>query len=194
MLELTLSEKDYQQILAAKEHGALESLEGHKIPAENGTIVFPCSDGDKFDDLYTQHKKVCSLKREQPRHHQFALNGGALLISPSAPILDAEKDSETFVRHAKKAVKGKGIFTIIFYTHLPCLVATETEMSFLEQMKHLLEAKIFFQGIQEFAECDMCCFVHVDYAPFEDKMATYFVNKKKMIEFLEGQDIVLRAA
>lgn len=182
MLHLSVTDRD--QIVFARQAGALIEIQNHRIESSAGTIFVGCSDGDQFRDVYAHHCKVCALER----HHPLLLNGGSLLLSKHSPIRGAKKDSAVLLRHIQAASSIKGIRTVVLYVHAPCGVAYRKHLDFLEVMRLLIEAKLRLRLQRGLSKLKFSCFCHVDFNGLSGEGArkrTYVVDRKVMTEFLK---------
>lgn len=190
-----MTEIDRDQVLLARDRGALCEIDNHLIESSHGTVFVGCPDGDQFNDVYEHHCMMCP---GEIRHHPLLLNGGALLLSPSSPVPKAKWDGAVLMRHVQNATRIKGIHSVVFYAHVPCAVALQCSLDFLEVMRLLLEAKSHVRAFRLFSGLKFACFCHVDFgngngSNGHPKKRTYFVDREASIKLLRAHNRVLRA-
>ncbi len=170
----TASLADYQLIQTLRGVGVLKDLEGPRIPAERGTIVIPCADGDRITDLLTKHWGVCD---GHPCHHTLSLNGGPLLIPESSPIAKLG-EGQIIKEHAYGGHRLKAVTTVMLYGHWPCGAAITNGLSLYDTLVCCVSAKdemrTFLQsrGIEPTV---ILCF-HVDYA--DGRKKSYYFDRR----------------
>lgn len=86
-----------------------------------------------------------------------------------------------------KAIRMKGIKTIVLYIHAPCGAAGLCKISFAGELEHLILAKRRLKWWLGFMGIKVACFCHVDYGGGKKK--TYFIKTHKAEKWLnEGGD------
>jgi hypothetical protein len=170
---MNASEADYKLIRALREAGVLKNLNGDLIPAERGTIVIPCADGDRLTDLLTTHWGACN---GHPCHHTLSLNGGPLLIPAKSPVARLG-EGRVLLEHAYAGHKLKTVTTVVLYGHWPCGAALGANLSLYEAFEYCIKAKDatrkFLRG-KGLEPTVILCF-HVDYA--NGRKTSYFFDR-----------------
>lgn len=81
-----------------------------------------------------------------------------------------------------KAIRMKGIKTIVLYIHAPCGAAAHCHISFLGELQHLILAKRRLKWWLGYMGIKVACFCHVDYGGGKKK--TYFIKTHRAAEWL----------
>jgi hypothetical protein len=155
------------------------------------------------------------------RVHLIAVNGGALVLSPTSPLSNMSRFLLRFLRdhslslvarllytvlapliwligramrqdvalmlNISMAIELKGIKTVGLTIHAPCGAATVCQMSFVEELAHLIKAKRRLKATPAFTGVKMPCFCHIDYGDDQKNGArkrTYFVSTKHAEKWL----------
>lgn len=181
MTSLQATEADYKLIRKLRERKVLEDLNGQLLPAERGTIVIPCADGDRITDILTSHWAACSGR---PCHHTLSLNGGPLLIPRNSPV-NRMGAGELLLEHAYAGHKLKEVTTIVLYSHWPCGAAITSGMSLHEAIEFSIRAKDRTRRFMQRKGLEptvALCF-HVDWT--NGVKNSYFFNRDAWNDMLE---------
>lgn len=183
--------------------------------SKEGVICLTCSDGDQMFDLYLHLVRVyfeawCHSQSKwlrfllfwpffaafmvrnffAPRIHLFALNGGAMLLSPDWPT---PEEAIVLKRHIIKALKLKRIATIFLYAHVPCGAAAECNLTEWDVLDRLAKAKDVVKELEADPEVQglfkvygkekfqVQCFVHVHWQ--DGRKRTYHIRRKAWRDF-----------
>lgn len=164
-MKLTLSDTDRRDLSALIEDDVLEEIDPLRAANPFGTIAVMCADGDQMLDFITRHTN--SFPDGPRRHHLLMLNGGAKLLPPDSPLVDADlHENEVLLAHIKSAIRFKGIETVVLYVHFPCAAAYSRHIPALQVLHLLFRAK---QVVREAAEPlgvgeeDVIGFCHIDF-------------------------------
>lgn len=171
-----LSNEDRILIEELRRYGVLQDIDGHRLDQKHGAIILTCADGDQMHDLFHHHEKIITSNLSAtPRIHTLALNGGALLLPPASPLHQKFNEDLVLLHHIKVARDLKEINTIVLYSHAPCGVAAQYNLSFFKVIQYLIEAKNLLK--QDDKKIKVACFCHVDYG--DKKKRTYFVSRER---------------
>lgn len=138
-----------------------------------GIIAATCPDGDHFLDV-SGH-----LCRYNHRVHLLALNGGAMLMSPSNK--GYAQDGAALISNTSAAWEmGKGK-TILLLSHWPCGRARHDVVPVQDVIRQTLEADETITAKLQVSEEVVLPLFHVDWTPFERDPAkkrrrTYFIK------------------
>ncbi|MFA5061555.1 MAG: hypothetical protein WC526_00145 [Patescibacteria group bacterium] len=87
-----LSERDREQVLEARKANILTELADSKLMLHNGIILGGvCSDGDQLPEMKKHIGLLVEAQYGAERVHLFAINGGALALSPSSPLANMSR-------------------------------------------------------------------------------------------------------
>lgn len=186
----TISPAEERRIRDFREAQVLQKVERHRLTHVKRTVLITCPDGNQFNDLYNRHRHICLCGDEQDAeqvHHPLALNGGALLLPHSSPILlqgdgTYAPDGEVLLRNLNVAIELKDPQAIILYAHMPCGMAHKYDLSVDEQV-HLLIAgkKRARRAAETLGVKDMRAWLHICYP--DGRQRTYHVCRSKYEEF-----------
>lgn len=173
--------------------GVLQTLEGHYLSTQQQTYICFCGDGKHALDLTTFHAALCGIDHlvEEALFHKIALNGGALVISPSNPLARLRGLPQDLVglMNIEYALKLKGNHgQIALYIHAPCGAAKEAGIpSLVDIIDQGLRAKLRVRHVfpETVFDGSVRCYFHVckDGDGAIDRN-TYFVSKDKWEEWL----------
>jgi hypothetical protein len=108
----------------------LVPMSSSAFPAEEGTLIIMCSDGDQHQNVMLRH---WAQSNGRPCHHPLALNGLPLMIAPSSKIA-CHGESAVVLEHACGACKIKGPQTAVIYGHWPCGIGFSNGLPIWEQL------------------------------------------------------------
>lgn len=150
---LVLSDRDRELATSMKAFGVLVSIDGNRLPAENGVAYWiVCSDGHRFSDVMDHMRKVTNGVLPHP----FSDHGTPLFLAPESPLNrnnrgDNLLESIGQVPRFKQATKGW------ICPHAPCTAATLHGLDIAQQ---ILLAKVGKQRIlQAFPSMDVAILV-----------------------------------
>lgn len=181
---MELSPADREMVKSLRDDfGIFEDVESHRLDQHNGVIMMTCADGDQIADIFRYQAAQTAEQSGRSRVHTFALNGGALLISPSSPLVAGKPFIPEYLveDQIRGAIQLKGIETLALYAHAPCGMAHSTHMSLTDVVSHLFEAKRFVKS--RIPGLKVACFIHVDKG--EGNKRTYFVSRQKWEEWVK---------
>lgn len=174
-----LSAEELGLVRALREFGALEAIEGHKVPDSERVLICMCGDGHQAEDFLT-HNGHCgcgSLVR-----HLVAVNGGATRIRANGEV-----ETEYLLGQIAGARELKQINTIILEAHAPCGMAIRDGLDVRGVFQALLGAKQIVREANQEAnqKAVVIAFFHIAYYDDLNEVVrrTYFVNGKKMRAF-----------
>ena len=175
MVHGQLSAISLELIEGFRRAGILQDVNAHRIDQSQGAIIVSCADGDQMHDLFHHHATLFLKSNAVPRLHTLALNGGALLLPVTSPLNRQFREDEVLLHHINVAQKLKEINTVVLYAHAPCGAAAMHNMSFLQVIEYLIQAKMLLKKSGP-AGIKVACFIHIDYDG--DKKRTYFVSRE----------------
>jgi len=169
------SAADYQLVRDLRAQSIFKDLVPDLMPAQNGTIVVPCADGERITNLLTQHWAICGSGRNC--HHTISLNGGPLLLPKGSPVAHLG-ERRVLLEHAYGGHRLKAVTTIVLYGHWPCGAALGAGLSLQEALAYCVEAKdvirTFFR--KRGLEPDVILCFHVDYA--NGRQRSYYFDRR----------------
>ena len=167
-------EEDFQRIERWKTYGLLrpvnkEVLQGY---CKDGLVLFICSDCDQSKDIIVNH--LMEQMELTNRPHVMGLNGGVLLLEDDAPIPPEYAAPKIFRNHVLFGAGKKNIGPILLYSHYPCGMAAEANITIVATIKCSLSAvnRFVAEGV---ARRRIIPLFHVDRNG--DKKRTYFVRE-----------------
>jgi len=159
-----------------KEKGLVEIKDDRlKELAEKGIIAVVCPDGDHSIDIFGH---LCQYSH---RVHTAALNGGAMLMSPSNLRFGLEGRALTnSVSGAWQMEKGK---TVLLLSHWPCGQARADDIRLAWVIKDTLDADNKLTHTLGVGSEVVLPLFHVDWTPFEKNVElkrrrTYVIKKR----------------
>lgn len=177
-----------------KSSGVLQAMEGHHLSTQQQSYLCFCGDGKHALDLTKFHATLCGVDHQisDELFHKIALNGGALVISPSNPLANLRGLPQDLVglMNLEYALKLKGNHGYIaLYIHAPCGAAKEAGMSSLiDIVDQGLRAKLRVRSVfnQDVFSGSVRCYFHVCKNSGDGEICrnTYFVSMDKWEEWL----------
>ncbi len=180
---LVLSPTDRDMISELQKCGVLEPLNGHRLKLDQGVILVPCGDADQMPHIFEENTQCFHDHGIDPRIHLCALSGGALNIgAPPVPRFpDIIRLTGDVLVHHIQSGRRKDIHTVAIYTHAPCLIARDLELSFREQIELLQRAKFRIKNGKN--DVSVSCFMQCDFGNGEKTI--FFVSKEKWMTYCD---------
>jgi hypothetical protein len=171
--------------------GVLQELRAEKIPAQDGTVLIPCSDGDRLPDILVHHWNICNGHGGKFCHHVQALNGGALLIPIRSPVRGHPdlREDRVLLRHMRQGCEIKGVATVVLYGHAPCAAAYLANLNILQVIQLLINAKKRVRKELSGVAREVLCFFHVDYN--NNRKRSYYLERPAWESWCEKNDITV---
>ncbi len=170
---MRLDETDKGYIAQLREGGVLKDDDGKKLHTPQGVIMVACSDGDQMADVFEHTCQLAESGGGKKRVHTLMNHGGAMLLSPRAPLYEDHAADEFLIRQINEARKMKKIDTVALVVHAPCGAANMADLSVIEVIDHMFRGKK--QLKERWPNMKVACFVHVD---FGDRKRMYFVSRE----------------
>lgn len=181
-----LSRAQMHELQMLKQSGILQPVEEHLLSSHKQTFVCFCGDGKHSRDLTGFHATLCGHDEayEEALFHQVALNGGALVLSPSNALANLHGLPQDLVgiMNIEYALKLKGNHgQIALYIHAPCGAAKEAGLeSLLDVIDQGMRAKFRIRTIfaRPLFAGTIGCYFHVcKRIDGEILRKTYFVSR-----------------
>jgi hypothetical protein len=179
-----LNAKDIALIRELRNAGVLENTKGNEIGNKHRFVAVACADGDRFPELYDFHRGHCD---DGVCSHLPLRNGGALVLAPSSPIATRGNlpHGECCLYEINESCELKQTKEVVLYGHFPCAAAIAYNISLLDALKQLVEAKDTVRERIKGAKVSL--FFHVDYDGHrqgDERMKTYFFNRQNFVKWL----------
>lgn len=108
-----LSERDLEQVLEARKAGILGDLANSRLMLHHGLIMGGvCSDGDQLPEMLKHLNPFVEAQHGTERIHLIAVNGGALVLSPSSPLSNMSWFLLRFLRDKTVSVVRRAIYSL----------------------------------------------------------------------------------
>ena len=184
MQRTSLSTTDYNLIreLRREDVGVLEDAQPDLLTSKR-LIIVACGDGHRLPDLLSHKQHLCN---DAECLHLVAVNGGALAIPHSSPLANrgAIPHDQTTLANIQEGCHFKETNQIMPYVHFPCSAASSVNLSVVDCLNLLADAKNRIREVIPGAE--MITWVHVDYNGHrsEKQFCTYRFNRKNFEKWI----------
>ena len=109
-----LCERDREQILEARKAGVLTELKDSKLLLHRGIIMGGvCSDGDQLPEMLGHIGPLVEAQHGAERVHLIAVNGGALVLSPTSPLSNMSRFLLRFLRDHSLNFAIRLLYTVL---------------------------------------------------------------------------------
>ena len=189
-----LSPAQMGELCMLKKAGILQPLVGHHLSSQQQTFICFCGDGKHALDLTRFHAALCGVEHDLSTElfHKIALNGGALVLSPSNALAKLRGLPQDLVglMNMEYALKLKGNHGYIaLYIHAPCGAAKEAGLlTLVDIVEQGLRAKLRMKKVfpPEIFSGSIRCYFHVckEKECGEITRNTYFASQDTWEEWL----------
>lgn len=139
---MKLNSNDERTFDALRAAGVLRDIHELSVDVSNGVIHSFCGDCDERGEMEFCFECLCHQQTERPRIHALALNGGPLLIPSGSPLVRKSFGVDrVMIQQIREAARLKSIPSVVLQGHAVCGAATDHDLSLLETIGLLVEAR-----------------------------------------------------